>query len=309
MDFLWWPLLFALLVVPLAWWAYRRALERGRSESHAVHSDLALLAQAGKQGAGWRRHLAAGLYVVGVAAALVGVARPLAFVPAPDARAGVMLAIDVSGSMRATDVKPTRMDAAKVAAKRFIERLPNEVKAGVVSFAGYAVLNSPLTTEHAQLQDHIEGLERRRGTAIGEGLRESAGAFPKREGKADGPAVVILLSDGRNTTGMLPKDAALEAKKLGVKVHTIGVGSNDTTPTDASPFAGFDETELRGIAETTGGRYYAVASAERLEEVYRELGREIGWRVQRTEVTGLLTALAGLLLGTSLLVGMFRRVV
>jgi hypothetical protein len=120
-------------------------------------------------------------------------------------------------------------------------------------------------------------LERRRGTAIGEGLRESAGAFPTREGKADGPAVVILLSDGRNITGVLPKEAALVAKKLGVKVHTIGVCSTTTTPTDAAPFAGFDESELRGIAETTGGRYYAVGSAERLEEVYRELGREIGW--------------------------------
>ena len=309
MSFLWLPALLALVLLPVAFLAYRAWLERGRAESHAWFADLATLERAGRRGSPWRRHGAAWLYGLGLAAALVGVARPQAFVPAPDARAGVMLAIDVSGSMRAEDVKPNRMEAAKSAAQRFVERLPNEVKAGVVSFAGYAVLDSPLTTEHTQLQERIGLLERRRGTAIGEGLRESAGAFPKRDGKADGPAVVILLSDGRNTTGVLPQDAAREAKRLGVKVHTIGVGSASTAPTDAAPFAGFDESELRGIAETTGGRYYAVGSAERLEEVYRELGREIGWRVQRTEVTGLLAALAALGLVASLAVGSFRRLV
>lgn len=151
-------------------------------------------------------------------------------------------------------------------------------------------------------------LERHRGTAIGEGLLESLRALPRTpNGAVDGPNTIILLSDGRNTVGTPPQKAAQQAKKLGVKVYTIGVGTIGSNSAQDPPFAGFDETELRGIADATGGRYYAVGSAERLEQVYRELGHEIGWRPQRTEITGLMALIGALLLGSSLIWSQVHR--
>jgi Ca-activated chloride channel family protein len=308
MNFLWPAGLLALVIVPLGLIVYRRWLERGRSESHALHPDLAMLEVASRGGSRWQRHVPAGLLLGGAIMGLLAFARPYGMLPAPDPKAGVMLAIDVSGSMRAEDVKPNRMEAAKQSAQTFVKRLPREIKAGLVSFAGYAMLDQPLTTEHVELSERISTLERRRGTAIGEGLRESTAAFPTLNGKLDGPATVILLSDGRNTVGMLPAEAAKLAAKLGVKVHTIGVGSPLTAATPYAPFASFDEAELRGIADATGGRYFSVGSAEQLDQVYKELGREIGWRVQRTEMTAVLSLVAGLLLASSLMVAA-RRIV
>lgn len=306
MNFLSPEMLFGVLLAPLAAFAYLRWLERPRAENHVLHPDLEVLRASGVSN--WRRHGATALYIVALGLGALALSRPQAVIPAPDARAGVMLAIDVSGSMRATDVKPTRIDAAKQAAHNFVERLPDGVKAGLVSFAGYAVLDAPLTTEREGVLEKIMGLERHRGTAIGEGLLESLRALPLTpEGKIDGPQTVILLSDGRNTTGTSPQGAAQEARKLGVKVHTIGVGTLDSNTNQDSPFAGFDETELRGIADVTGGRYYGVGSAEGLEQVYRELGREIGWRPQQTEVSALFAALAGLLLGSSLIWSQAQR--
>ena len=307
MNFLSPEMLFGLLIAPLAAFAYWRWFGRGAGENHVLHPDLEVLTRASGSNA-WRRHGAAAVYVLALGLGAVALARPQAVIPAPDARAGVMLTIDVSGSMRATDVKPTRIDAAKQAAHNFVERLPNEVKAGLVSFAGYAVLEAPLATAHDEVLEKIMGLERHRGTAIGEGLLESLRSLPLTpDGKIDGPQTVILLSDGRNTTGTAPKDAAQQARKLGVKVHTIGIGTTGSNAAQESPFMGFDESELRGIADATGGRYYAVGSAERLEQVYRELGREIGWRPQRTEITALFAVLTALLLGSSLIWSQVQR--
>ncbi len=307
MNFLSPELLIGLLIAPLAALAYWRWFSRGAGENHVLHPDLEVLTRASGSDV-WRRHGAAAVYILALGLGAVALARPQAVIPAPDARAGVMLSIDVSGSMRATDVQPTRIDAAKQAAHHFVQRLPNEVKAGLVSFAGYAVLEAPLTTAHDEVLEKIVGLERHRGTAIGEGLLESLRALPLTpDGKVDGPQTVILLSDGRNTTGTAPQEAAQRARKLGVKVHTIGVGTVGSNAAQESTFMGFDESELRGIADATGGRYYAVNSAERLEQVYQELGREIGWRPQRTEITGLFAALTALLLGSSLIWSQVQR--
>jgi Ca-activated chloride channel family protein len=300
-------LLVALLLLPLLGWLYWRVVWREAREGYALLPGLELLRQGGRKGHNPRRYLPLGLYGLALCLGLLALARPQAVIPLPDESAGIVLTIDVSGSMRATDVAPSRMEAAKAAARDFVERLPEGIKVGLVSFAGYAILNSPLTTDHAEVLEQIGYLERRPNTAIGEGLMESLRAFPLGEGgKVIGSATVILLSDGQNRTGIEPEEAAREAARLGVTVHTIGVGR--VGGSDPSiPFAGFDEAELRGIADITGGRYFAVGSAERLLEVYRELQRQTVWKPQRTEVTAVFSLLAGALLASSLLLASWNR--
>jgi Ca-activated chloride channel homolog len=307
MKFLW-PLnlLAILLVIGLAFWLLRR-LAHKRSESFASHPDLENIVLASGLSRNWKRLIAAAMYGVAVCVGLLAFARPQGTLPMPDERAGIMLAIDVSGSMRATDIQPSRMEAAKTAAYNFVKQLPPTVKVGMVSFSGYAQLESAPTIDHALVLEKIQALERRRGTAIGEGLLESVKAFPSGEDRIQGLSTVILLSDGRNTTGILPAEASKKAKQNGVKVHTIGVGTPTPPSEGQTPFNGFDETELRGIANATGGTYYAVDSASKLEQVYNELRSLIAWRWQRTEITAIAGALAGVLVLVSLLVSSWQR--
>ncbi|RIH89325.1 vWA domain-containing protein [Calidithermus roseus] len=300
-------LLLALLLLPLLAWLYWRVVWREAREGYALLPGLEPLRQGSRKDLNPRRYLPLALYGLALFLGLLALARPQAMIPLPDESAGIVLTIDVSGSMRATDIAPSRMEAAKAAARDFVERLPEGIKVGLVSFAGYAILNSPLTTDHAEVLEQISYLERRPNTAIGEGLMESVRAFPLGEdGKVVGSATVILLSDGQNRTGVEPEEAAREATKLGVVVHTIGVGrAGGFDP--SIPFAGFDEAELRGIADVTGGRYFAVGSAERLLEVYRELQRQTVWKPQRTEVTAVFSLLAGMLVASSLLLANWKR--
>jgi Ca-activated chloride channel homolog len=305
MKFLW-PLnlLAILLVIGLALWLVRRFAQH-RGEAFASHPDLENIALASRRS--WKRLIAAGLYGVAVCVGLLAFARPQGTLPMPDERAGIMLAIDVSGSMRADDIKPTRMEAAKTAAYNFVKQLPATVKVGLVSFSGYAQLESAPTTDHALVLEKIQALERRRGTAIGEGLLESLKAFPSGAEKILGFSTVILLSDGRNTSGILPAEASKKASQSGVKVHTIGVGTPTPPSEGQTPFGGFDETELRGIAKATGGMYYSVDSATKLEQVYTELRSLIAWRWQKTEITAIAGALAGVLVLVSLLISSWQR--
>ena len=305
MKFLWPLNLLAIaFVIGLAFWLLRR-LAHKRSESFASHPDLETIALASRRS--WKRLIAAGLYAVAVGVGLLAFARPQGTLPMPDERAGIMLAIDVSGSMRADDIKPNRMEAAKTAAYNFVKQLPPTVKVGMVSFSGYAQLESVPTTDHALVLEKIQALERRRGTAIGEGLLESVKAFPSGADKNLGLSTVILLSDGRNTSGILPAEASKKANQNGVKVHTIGVGTPTPPSEGQTPFSGFDETELRGIANATGGKYYAVDSASKLEQVYTELRSLIAWRWQKTEITAIAGALAGVLVLVSLLLSSLQR--
>ena len=305
MNFLWPLNLLAIaLVIGLAFWLVRR-LAQQRSEAFASHPDLETIALASRRS--WKRLVAAGLYAVAVGVGLLAFARPQGTLPMPDERAGIMLAIDVSGSMRADDIKPNRMEAAKTAAYNFVKQLPPTVKVGMVSFSGYAQLESAPTTDHALVLEKIQALERRRGTAIGEGLLESVKAFPGGAEKILGLSTVILLSDGRNTSGILPAEASKKANQNGVKVHTIGVGTPTPPSEGQTPFGGFDETELRGIANATGGKYYSVDSASKLEQVYTELRSLIAWRWQKTEITAIAGALAGVLVLVSLLLSSWQR--
>jgi Ca-activated chloride channel family protein len=182
---------------------------------------------------------------------------------------------------------------------------------GLVTFAGYATLNAPLTTDHQRVIEIIEGLEMARRTAIGEGLLESMKAIPvDSDGKPLGPASVVLLSDGRSNTGVDALSVVKQAKEMGVVVHTIGLGKRlSDEQSQFNNFMAFDEETLQAIAESTGGQYYAAESAEALNTAYRKLGRVVGWKPARTEVSGLSGLLAGLALASSLVLsGLGRKV-
>ncbi|WP_299426190.1 VWA domain-containing protein [uncultured Meiothermus sp.] len=303
-------LLLGLLLIPLLVWVYWRRVQSGHASAHVLYPNLAQF--AGIAEPRWKRHLSALLYGLALALAILALARPQATIPAPDNLAGVMLAIDISRSMRAQDVEPDRFTAAKKEAQNFVRDLPDGAKVGLVSFAGYATLEVELTTDHQRIIDQIELLEMARGTAIGEGLQESLKAFPVDENnKPLGPSTVVLLSDGRTNRGIDPLEVTPIAKQMGVTVHTIGLGrrvhNNEPDLLWGGFWMQFDEETLRSIAESTGGQYYAAESAEALRQAYRSLGRVVGWKPQRTEVSSMFGLAAGLVLASSLLVAGFRR--
>jgi len=307
MTFLWPWALLTLLTLPLLVWGYRRGLPRP-ARAAALHPDLALLAQASRPARPLRRHLPALLYLGALTLALFALARPTAPLPLPDDRTAIMLAIDVSRSMEAQDIEPNRFVAAQEAARNFVESLPGGARVGLVSFAGYAVLHAPPTPRHAQVLTAIDGLGLARRTAIGDGLLEALNALPERgpeaSAAADRPgAAIVLLSDGRNNSGSEPLEAAARARELGVKVYTVGLGTDNGDPGGlpwGGFFGGFDAETLKQIAATTGGSYFEARSADQLSSIYRTLGRSLGWTVQPREVSGFLAALAGLLLLGSL---------
>ncbi len=303
-------LLWVLLLVPLLAWIYWRRVQEGAASAHVLYPNLAQFARIAEPR--WKRHLSALLYGLALVLAIVALARPQAVVPAPDNMATVMVAIDISRSMRAQDIEPDRFTAAKKEAQNFVRSLPDGAKVGLVSFAGYATLEVEPTTDHQRIIDQIELLQMGRGTAIGDGLLESLKAFPKdTNDKLLGPATVVLLSDGRNNRGLDPLEVTPFAKDMGVVVHTIGLGRRSNPGDPDQQWGGFwmqfDEETLRSIAESTGGQYYAAESAEALRQAYRNLGRVVGWKPQRTEVSSLFGLAAGLVLASSLLISNLRR--
>lgn len=306
MSFQYPQLLLLLLLLPLLAWEYRRRYLGGRASTHVLYTNLGQFSDISQTP--WR-HLSAGLYLLALGLGIAALSRPQATMPMPDNLAGVMLAIDISRSMRATDIEPNRFTAAKKEAQNFIRSLPQGAKVGLVSFAGYTTLEAPLTTDHKRVIDQIDTLQMFRRTAIGDGLQESLKAFPLDDkGKPLGPSTVVLLSDGRNNYGSDPLEMAQKAKEMGVRVHTIGLGKRMTEDeTQFNNFMAFDEETLRTIAQTTGGQYYPAESTQALQNAYRKLGRVVGWKPTLTEVSNMFGLVAGLMLASSLMLSNLRR--
>jgi Ca-activated chloride channel family protein len=310
----WFLLLFAFLPV-LIWW-YRRALIPP-AKSAVTYADLALASQAHPRTSGIHRHLPAIFYIGACALALFALARPTLNIAEPHPKAGIMLALDVSRSMLARDITPNRFEAAREALKTFVKDLPAGTRVGLVTFAGYTTLMSPLTDDHNRLLDIVDLLRTDYGTVIGDAMLESVAALPHLEareilGDPQAFATIILLSDGRNFGGVHPLIALTEVKKQRVTVHTVGVGSTDDGPIPGIPpqfqfAARFDEKTLKTIAEETGGRFVFVDSARELRNTYRELGRALAWRTSREEISALGALVAAALLITSLGMAAARR--
>ncbi len=316
-GFLWPWMLALLLALPLLVWLYRRALRRP-SETVALHPDVALLARASAGRRRWTAHIAAALYLAACGLGLAAVARPTIPVPHVNDRAGIILAIDLSRSMAANDIAPSRFEAARRALKTFVRALPSGARVGVVAFSSYATTVVPLTSDHQRVLDAVDLLTLGRSTAIGDGIMKAIQDLPSltdREKGGGDPsklATVVLLSDGRNRTGIDPLVAAAEAKKQRIVVDTVGVGTNDPGGfyNGYSRFGAagrFDERALKAIAQETGGSYVFVDSASKLNHVYRGLSKQVAWSWRKQEASGPVALIAAALLLASLLAGQARR--
>ena len=304
--------LLALLLVPLAALAYGAAQGRRRAAADAFASP-AVRASALPRTPGWRRHAPMTLYGLALTALAVALARPEATIAVPAEQATIVLAIDRSGSMRATDVEPTRLEAMQTAANRFLERVPRRVKVGAVAFNSKTdVLEAP-ATDRVPLRTAVEALTAGGGTATGDAIDASLELI-RRGGPDRPPAAIVLISDGESTSGRDPLDAAREAASLGVPVYTVALGTPGATIVDAkgrTQPAPPDPETLRAVAEASGGQSFAVEDADALNAVYERLGSQVATERQPREITaafagGALAFIAG---GALLSLHWFRRVV
>ncbi|MBI2860838.1 MAG: VWA domain-containing protein [Chloroflexi bacterium] len=322
MSFIWAHLLWLLFLVPALIGVYV-LLQRRRRKYALRYSSLSLVKEALGRGPGWRRHIPPLLFLIALVTMTLALARPAATITLPSQQATVILTFDISGSMRADDVQPTRMEAAKAAARAFVEKQPREVRIGVVSFSESAsILQSP-TIDRDAVQSAIGRLGPQRRTAIGSGIRTSLEAIfeesgPKPANPRDplasaepepappplppgtfAPAVIVLLSDGASNTGPLPLDVAEEAAERGVRIYAVGLGSADGTILRADGFSirvRLDEETLKRIAQTTYGQYYKADSDTDLVSIYENLSTRLVFHTEKTELTALFTAFAGVLL-------------
>ena len=319
-----WPAALVLLgLVPLGAAGYVWA-ERRRQAAAASFGNPALVHALVGKGPGRRRHLPVALALVALALLALGMARPKASFSTGVETATVVLAIDVSGSMKATDVTPSRLAAARTAANAFIDRLPGKYRLGIVSFSDNATTVLPPTTDRLAARKAIANLRAKGGTALGEAIRRAVALVrpDTRQGfdptPADGPpATVVLLSDGKQTAGRPAADAATLAAAAGVPVTTVTLGSGPATV--EIPLQGGlvervqvdpDPATLRSIAQTTKGEFQSAPDAVALKTVYENLGSKLAHRKTPHEVTAAFAAAAALvlLLGAGLSLAWFRRV-
>ena len=297
MSFEWPFLLYGLAFVPVMIGLYLLAQRRRRT--YAVRfANLPLLREVAPRRPGFRRHVPPLFFLLGLAALLVSLARPSAVIAVPREQSSVVLVMDTSGSMSAADLRPDRMAAARQAARAFVEALPASAEVGLVSFNRNASVRAPLTRDHNAVIRAIEGLRAEGGTAIGEGLDLALEQLARRPAGADGstaPGLVILLSDGENQAGQAPAAVAVRAAQAGVRVHTVGVGQRGASARlNDRQSAGLDERTLRAIADATGGTYFYAADTGELQHIYADLGSQLSWVEERTEVTSLVSALGTL---------------
>lgn len=344
MRFIWSHLLWFLLMVPVLVAAYI-ALQRRRAKLVPRYSSLALVREAMGPGQRLRRHIPPLLLLAALIVLVAAMSRPTAVVTLPSQHKTIMLAVDVSLSMRAADVQPDRITAAQAAARSFVQEVPRNVRVGIVSFGGTALLVQRPTAEREALVAAIDRFQLQRGTATGSGLLVSLatlfpehgidvesmvlgpnnrsrerggggsiqGASPLPDPKRTPPAskeftpvapgsyasaVIILLSDGRRTTGPDPLEVAKMAADRGVRVYTVGFGSVDGAPTGLEGWSAFirlDEDTLKAVAQITRGEYFHAGTAADLRKVYEGLNAKLVLEKQETEITALFAAAAAVL--------------
>jgi len=311
--------LIALLVIPLiVGFYYVRA--RHQTQFASRWGSPALMPNVIDRAPGKLRYLPLAILLVALAAMIVGVARPHAVVSVPREEATVVLAIDISRSMKADDVEPTRLEAAKTAAKAFLEKVPKKFRVGVVSFGSRANAALPPTEDRALVRASLDSLKPGEGTAIGDAIAMSAqlGRDQVTEDGKRPPKAVLLISDGAPDGGTTqPADAARKAKSLGVPIYTVLVGTEQGVVEEELP-GGLrtriqvppDPDVLRRVAELSGGEFFTATDDDGLKQVYEDLGSRLGHRDKSREVTDVFagSSAALLLTGGLLSVLWFRRV-
>jgi Ca-activated chloride channel family protein len=304
------PLWLLGLLVVAAVVALYVVLQLRRKAYAARFTNVALLGSLVPKRPGWRRHLAFGLVALALAALIVSLAVPSTEVRVPRERATVIMAVDVSLSMQATDIEPSRFEAMQVAAKEFVDVLPTRINLGLVSFAGTATTLVTPTTDRGQVRSAIDNLELAESTAIGEAVFTSLQAIENYQSALNAgeeelaPARIVLLSDGYNTVGRDDTQAVAAAIDAQIPVSTIAFGTDyGTLDLDGERVpVPVDRATLEEIADQTGGSYSEAASAAELEQVYEDLGSQIGFTTEPRDVSywfvrgGVLLALLGVVL-------------
>ena len=325
MSFIW-PTSLLLLVVVAGLAALYVLAQRRRHRYALRYANLSLVREAIGKGPGWRRHVPPALFLLALAFMSIAVARPQAVVAVPSQEGTVILAIDVSGSMLAEDMKPNRMEAAKAAARAFVEKQNDTVKIGVVSFSGDASIVQSPTTDKSLVLAAINRLRPQRATAIGRAILVSLDAIFESMGSEDAlpssileqqtqsgaprptatplpaylqgqhaAASIVLLSDGQNNQFPPPLDVVDQATSRGVRIYTIGVGSASGTIVrlqGRSVRTALDETTLKRVAELTDGEYFNANTEADLRQVYENLTTQLVIRNEKTELTAYFTLAA-----------------
>jgi Ca-activated chloride channel family protein len=328
MDFLWPSMLWLLLIVPLLVLAYWLLLRR-KKKLAVRYASLAMVKEAIGASGRVRRHIPPILFLLALAPMIFAISRPTAVVTLPSQHETIILAIDVSGSMRAADVEPNRLVAAQNAAKGFVNDQPQRTRVGIVSFAGTAAVVQPPTQNREDLIAAIDRFQLQRGTAVGSGILVSLKTiFPDADfdlrswnprgeaskstpldkaSKGEKPAVkpvppgsyasaaIILLTDGQTTTGPDPIEAARMAAERGIRVFTVGVGTEKGELIGAEGWSmrvRLDEAALKNIANITQGEYFFAGTAKDLNKVYETLNSRIVFEQKQTEITALFAAAA-----------------
>jgi Ca-activated chloride channel family protein len=296
-----------LLVALLALIAAYVMVQTRRSRYAVRFTTLHLLERVAPTGPGWRRHVPAAAFLLMMGLFVTGFARPTADVRVPREQATVMVAVDVSSSMEATDVEPDRLTAAKRAAHAFVGRLPVRFNVGVVSFSGSASVVVSPTTDRQAVISGIDNLTLGPRTAIGEAIfvsLQSITTFGAQFGESAPPARIVLLSDGTNTAGRTPEAGAAKAAQARVPVSTIAYGTPEGVIYQGARVVPVpvDGPALDRIAQTTGGRYYEAATGDELRQVYEDIGSSVGYRIEKREVWAWFIG-AGLLLACAAAAG------
>ncbi|MCW2544734.1 MAG: von Willebrand factor type [Frankiales bacterium] len=273
-------------------------LQRRRAVYEQRFADADLLPTVMPRRPGWRRHLPATLMILGMAAMTTGFARPSADVKVPRESATVVVALDTSGSMSATDVSPSRLEAAKAAAEQFVQGLPKGFAVGLVSFNSAATVNVSPTLEHGTVVSAIEDLQIGGGTAIGDAVAASVQSAASMAAGVRGsdvaPVHIVLLSDGTNTVGRSVQDGVVAATDAHYPVSTIAYGTQDGV-VDVGNMqirVPVDTAALAGLAEDTGGTPYVALSGDQLKKVYDEIAQDVGTTTEHREITGTLVGLS-----------------
>lgn len=284
--------LVALAVVVAAVLGYL-VVQRRRQQYAVRFTNVDLLASVAPRRPGWKRHVPAATFIVALAVLVVAWAGPTAPVRVPVERATVVLAIDVSLSMQATDVAPDRLAAAQSAARDFLEVVPPEINVGLVTFSGSATIAVPPTTDRQLVADAVDRLRLSERTAIGEAIFAGLDAIrlvPTEPGAPPTPAAIVLMSDGATTAGRPDAQAVAAAVEQGVPVTTIAFGTDEGTieiPGEPFPIpVPVDRTALEAIANETGGAFFTAVTADELEAVYVDIGSSIGFTTVDEEITG-----------------------
>lgn len=329
MSFAWPKALVALLLVPGMAAGYVALLRRRAQRARALAAE-GFVANAAAGRRRWRRHVPFAFFFAALTLLLVSLARPEMSLRLPKREGTVVLAFDVSNSMSATDLLPTRMEAAKVAARAFVQKQPSSINVGLVAFSDGGIVTQPPSNVRADVLAAIDRLTPQGATSLGQGIFSALNAIAgkpialddqARAGNYDnvdigyyGSAAVVLFTDGENTTNPDPLEVAKLAAAAGVKVYTVGIGKPEGTVVEINGFSlatALDEEMLTTIATTTSGTYFRAEDAASLAKVYDKIHLKLTSSAKKTEVTGAIAAVstALLVIGAGLSLAWFGRVV